>query len=156
MFICLPIIYSIFADEFESKQMNILLGVQQHTLTSSIIVLRFRSPNNQRIAAVPLLLVPTILSYLVNDTDPLAQLIMQLFSIKLILAFLSIEVQLTKMKQEYQLKQQPSDKVCTQCASTQEFQSCFVCFGVFVGEGRRIPLIQTGHPPSLYGQVKQT
>jgi hypothetical protein len=80
--------YSIFADEFESKQMNILLiGVQQHTLTSSIIVLRFRSPNNQRIAAVPLLLVPTILSNLVNDTDPLAQLIMQLFSIKLILAF---------------------------------------------------------------------
>jgi hypothetical protein len=68
--------YSIFADEFESKQMNILLGIQQHTLTSSIIVLRFSSPNNQRIAAVPLLLVPTILSYLVNDTDPLAQLMM--------------------------------------------------------------------------------
>lgn len=148
--------YSIFADEFESKQMNILLGVQQHTLTSLIIVLRFRSPNNQRIVAVSLFLVPTILSNSVNDTDPLAQLMMQLFSIKLILAFLSIELQLTKMKQEYQLKQQPSDKVCTQCASTQEFQSSFVCFGVFVGEGRRIPLIQTGHPPSCYGQVKQT
>ena len=71
--------YSIFADEFESKQMNILLGVQQHTLTSLIIVLRFRSPNNQRIVAVSLFLVPTILSNSVNDTDPLAQLMSSYF-----------------------------------------------------------------------------
>jgi hypothetical protein len=62
-------------------------GVTLFTLTSSIIVLRLKSPNNQRIIAVTLLLVSLILATLLNYTDPLAQLIMQFFSIKLILAF---------------------------------------------------------------------
>ena len=62
-------------------------GVTLFTLTSSIIVLRLKSPNNQRIIAVTLLLLSMILSALLNYTDPLAQLIMQFFSIKLILAF---------------------------------------------------------------------
>ena len=64
-----------------------ILGVTLFTLTSSIIVLRLKSPNNQRIVAVTLLLLSLILSTLLNYTDPLAQLIMQFFSIKLILAF---------------------------------------------------------------------
>ena len=64
-----------------------ILGVTLFTLTSSIIVLRLKSPNNQRIIAVTLLLLSLILSTLLNYNDPLAQLIMQFFSIKLILAF---------------------------------------------------------------------
>ena len=64
-----------------------ILGVTLFTLTSSIIVLRLKSPNNQRIVAVTLLLLSLILSTLLNYNDPLAQLIMQFFSIKLILAF---------------------------------------------------------------------
>lgn len=64
-----------------------ILGVTLFTLTSSIIVLRLKSPNNQRIIAVTLLLLSLILATLLNYTDPLAQLIMQFFSIKLILAF---------------------------------------------------------------------
>ena len=64
-----------------------ILGVTLFTLTSSIIVLCLKSPNNQRIIAVTLLLLSLILATLLNFTDPLAQLIMQFFSIKLILAF---------------------------------------------------------------------
>jgi hypothetical protein len=64
-----------------------ILGVTLFTLTSSIIVLRLKFPNNQRIVAVTLLLLSLILSTLLNYNDPLAQLIMQFFSIKLILAF---------------------------------------------------------------------
>jgi hypothetical protein len=64
-----------------------ILGVTLFTLTSSIIVLRLKSPNNQRIIAVTLLLLSLILSTLLNYNDPLAKLIMQFFSIKLILAF---------------------------------------------------------------------
>lgn len=72
----------IFPDELVA-----ILGVTLFTLTSSIIVLRLKSPNNQRIVAVTLLLLSLILSTLLNYNDPLAQLIMQFFSIKLILAF---------------------------------------------------------------------
>jgi ABC-type nickel/cobalt efflux system permease component RcnA len=57
------------------------------TLTSSIIVLNVKKQYNQRIVAVTLLLLSLILSTLLNYTDPLTQMIMQLFSIKLILAF---------------------------------------------------------------------
>ena len=64
-----------------------ILGVMLFTLACSIIVLRLKSPKNQRIVAVTLLVLSMILSALLNYTDPLAQLIMQFFSIKLILAF---------------------------------------------------------------------
>ena len=71
---------------FPSELVDIL-GVMLFTLSCSIIVLRLNSPKNQRIVAVTLLLLSMILSALLNYTDPLAQLIIQLFSVKLILAF---------------------------------------------------------------------
>jgi hypothetical protein len=58
-----------------------------YTLTSSFIVLRLKSTHDQRIIAVTLLVLSMILSALLNYTDPVAQLIMHFFSIKLILAF---------------------------------------------------------------------
>ena len=64
-----------------------ILGVSLFTLTSSIIVLNVKKQYNQRIVAVTLLLLSLILSTLLNYTDTLTQMIMQLFSIKLILAF---------------------------------------------------------------------
>ena len=64
-----------------------VLGVLIYTLTSSIIVLNIKKHYNQRIVAVTLLLLCLILSTLLNYTDTLIQMIMQLFSIKLILAF---------------------------------------------------------------------
>jgi membrane glycosyltransferase len=64
-----------------------ILGVSIFTLTSSLIVLNIKKKYNQRIIAVTLLLLSLILSIILNYTDPLAQVIMQLFSIKLILAF---------------------------------------------------------------------
>lgn len=64
-----------------------ILGVSLFTLTSSIIVLNIKKQYNQRIIAVTLLLLSLILSTILNYTDPLAQVIMQLFSVKLILAF---------------------------------------------------------------------
>jgi hypothetical protein len=64
-----------------------LFGVTIFTLISSIFVLRSKSPNNQRIIGVTLLLLSLILTSLLNYTDPLAQLIMQFFSLKLIIAF---------------------------------------------------------------------
>lgn len=64
-----------------------ILGVSLFTLTSSIIVLSIKKHYNQRIIAVTLLLLSLILSTLLNYTDPLTKIIMQLFSIKLILAF---------------------------------------------------------------------
>ena len=64
-----------------------ILGVSIFTLTSSLIVLNIKKNYNQRIIAVTLLLLSLILSTILNYTDPLAQVIMQLFSIKLILAF---------------------------------------------------------------------
>jgi hypothetical protein len=64
-----------------------VLGVSIFTLISSIIVLNIKKHYNQRIIAVTLLLFSLILSTLFNYTDPLTKMIMQLFSIKLILAF---------------------------------------------------------------------
>ena len=81
MLLNLPFIW-IFPDELVA-----ILGISLYTLACSIIVLRLKSPNNQRIIAVTLLPLSLILSTLLNYNDPLAQLIMQFFSIKLILAF---------------------------------------------------------------------
>ena len=64
-----------------------ILGVSIFTLTSSLIVLNIKKNYSQRIIAVTLLLLSLILSTILNYTDPLAQVIMQLFSVKLILAF---------------------------------------------------------------------
>jgi membrane glycosyltransferase len=64
-----------------------ILGVSLFSLTSSIIVLNINRQYNQRIIAVILLLFSIFLSTLLNYSDPLTKLIMELFSIKLILAF---------------------------------------------------------------------
>lgn len=64
-----------------------IVGVSVFTLTSSLIVLNIKKNYNQRIIAVILLLLSLFLSTILNFTDSLAQVIMQLFSIKLILAF---------------------------------------------------------------------
>jgi len=64
-----------------------ILGVSLFTLTSSIVVLNIKKQYNQRIIAVTLLLFSLFLSTLLNYSDPLTEIIMQLFSIKLILAF---------------------------------------------------------------------
>ena len=64
-----------------------VLGVSIFTLISSIIVLNIKKHYNKRIVAVTLLLLCLILSTLLNYTDTLIQMIIQLFSIKLILAF---------------------------------------------------------------------
>jgi hypothetical protein len=64
-----------------------ILGVSIFTLTSSIIVLSIKKHYNQRIIAISLLLLSLILSNLLNYNDPLTKMIIQLFSIKLILAF---------------------------------------------------------------------
>lgn len=64
-----------------------ILGASLFTLTSSIIVLNIKKQYNQRIIAVTLLLFSIILSTLLNYSDSLTKLIMELFSLKLILAF---------------------------------------------------------------------
>jgi membrane glycosyltransferase len=64
-----------------------ILGVSLFTLTSSIIVLNIKKQYNQRIVAISLLLLSLILSTLLPYTDPLTQIIMHFFSLKLILAF---------------------------------------------------------------------
>ena len=64
-----------------------VLGVSLFTLTSSIIVLNIKKQYNQRIVAIILLLLSLILSTLLPYTDPLTQIIMHFFSLKLILAF---------------------------------------------------------------------
>jgi len=64
-----------------------ILGVSLFTLTSSIIVLNIKKQYNQRIVAITLLLLSLILSTLLAYTDPLTQIIMHFFSLKLILAF---------------------------------------------------------------------
>ena len=69
------------------NQLFSILGVSVFTLISSIIVLNIKKTYAQRIIALTLLLLCLMLSTLLNYSDPLAQLIMQLFSIKLILAF---------------------------------------------------------------------
>lgn len=72
----------IFPSEFLA-----ILGVSIYTLISSIVVLNIKKHNTQRVVAVTLLLLSFILSTLLNFSDLLTQLIMQLFSLKLILAF---------------------------------------------------------------------
>jgi len=64
-----------------------ILGVSLFTLTSSIIVLNIKKQYNQRIVAISLLLLSLIISTLLPYTDPLTQIIMYFFSLKLILAF---------------------------------------------------------------------
>jgi len=64
-----------------------ILGVSLFTLSSSIIVLNIKKQYNQRIVAITLLLLSLILSTFLNYSDPLTKMIMQLFSVKLILAF---------------------------------------------------------------------
>ena len=68
-------------------ELSVILGVSIFTLTSSIIVLSIKRHYDQRIIAVTLLLFSFILSTLLNYSEPLTQIFMQLFSIKLILAF---------------------------------------------------------------------
>jgi hypothetical protein len=69
------------------NDLQAILGVSIYTLTSSIIVLNIKKHNTQKIVAITLLLLSFILSILLNYSDPLLQIVMQLFSIKLILAF---------------------------------------------------------------------
>lgn len=64
-----------------------ILAVSLFTLTSSIIVLGIKKHYKQRIVAITLLLLSLILSNLFSYTDPLTQIIMHFFSLKLILAF---------------------------------------------------------------------
>jgi membrane glycosyltransferase len=72
----------IFPNEFQA-----ILGVSIFTLLCSFIVLNINKHYIQRITAITLLLLSFILSILLNYSDPLLQIVMQLFSIKLILAF---------------------------------------------------------------------
>ena len=69
------------------NELQAILGISIFTLISSIIVLNIKKYYTQRIVAITLLLLSFILSILLNYSDPLLQLFMQLFSIKLILAF---------------------------------------------------------------------
>ncbi|MBU3659029.1 MAG: hypothetical protein FGM14_04115 [Flavobacteriales bacterium] len=69
------------------NELQTILGVTLFTLASSIIVLSIKKQYNQRIIAVLLSLLSIILSILLNYSDLLAQTIMQLFYLKLILAF---------------------------------------------------------------------
>jgi hypothetical protein len=69
------------------NELQAILGISILTLISLIIVLNIKNKNTQRITAITLLLLSFILSILLNFSDTLTQMIMQLFSIKLILAF---------------------------------------------------------------------
>ena len=69
------------------NELQPILVISIFTLISSIIVLNINKHNTQRITAITLLLLSFILSILLNYSDPLLQIVMQLFSIKLILAF---------------------------------------------------------------------
>ncbi len=69
------------------NELQAILGVSIYTLTSSIIVLNIKKYNTQKIVAITLLHLSFMLSIRLNFSDPLTQLFMQLFSIKLILAF---------------------------------------------------------------------
>ena len=64
-----------------------ILGVSLFTLTSSIIVLNIKKHYNQRIVAITLLLLSSILSTLLPYTERLTQMMMQFFSLKLIFSF---------------------------------------------------------------------
>jgi hypothetical protein len=65
----------------------LILGLSLFTLTSTIIVLKIKKHDTQIVVAVTLLLLCFVLSTLLNFSDLLTQLLMQLFSLKLILAF---------------------------------------------------------------------
>ena len=69
------------------NELQAILGISIFTLISSIIVLNTKKHNTQRITAITFLLLSFILSIFLNYSDPLLKLFMQLFSIKLILAF---------------------------------------------------------------------
>ena len=69
------------------NELKAILGISIFTLISSIIVLNTKKHNTQRITAITFLLLSFILSIFLNYSDPLLKLFMQLFSIKLILAF---------------------------------------------------------------------
>ena len=69
------------------NELRPILVISIFTLTSSIIVLNIKMHYIQRIAAITLLLLSFILSTLLNYSDPLLQIVMLFFSIKLILAF---------------------------------------------------------------------
>jgi membrane glycosyltransferase len=87
-----------------------ILGVSLFTLTSSIIVLNIKKQYNQRIIAVTLLLFCLFLSILLNYSDPLTKMIMQLFSVKLILAF-SVNWNLSDRDERNVEKQRPANSV---------------------------------------------
>jgi hypothetical protein len=69
------------------NELQAILGISIFTLISSIIVLNIKNHNTQKIVGITLLLLSFMLSIRLNFSDPLTQLFMQLFSIKLILAF---------------------------------------------------------------------
>jgi hypothetical protein len=69
------------------NELQAILGISIFTLISSIVVFSVNKPYTQRITAIILLLLSFILSILLNFSDPLLQIVMQIFSIKLILAF---------------------------------------------------------------------
>jgi len=68
-------------------ELRTILVISIFTLISSIVVFSINKPYTQRITAIILLLLSFILSILLNFSDPLLQIVMQIFSIKLILAF---------------------------------------------------------------------
>jgi membrane glycosyltransferase len=69
------------------NELQAIMGISIFTLLCSFIVLNINKHYTQRITAIILLLLSFILSILLNYSDPLLQIVMQLFSIKLILAF---------------------------------------------------------------------
>lgn len=69
------------------NDLQAILGVCIFTLSSSIFVLNIKKSYNQRIVAIWLLILCLILSSLLNYSNTSTQITMQLFSIKLILAF---------------------------------------------------------------------
>jgi membrane glycosyltransferase len=69
------------------NEIQAIMGISIFTLLCSFIVLNINKHYTQRITAITLLLLSFILSILLNYSDPLLQIVMQLFSIKLILAF---------------------------------------------------------------------
>jgi membrane glycosyltransferase len=69
------------------NEIQAIMGISIFTLLCSFIVLNINKHYTQRITAIILLLLSFILSILLNYSDPLLQIVMQLFSIKLILAF---------------------------------------------------------------------
>ena len=69
------------------NEIQAIMGISIFTLLCSFIVLNINKHYTQRITAIILLLLSFILSILLNYSDTLLQIVMQIFSIKLILAF---------------------------------------------------------------------